>query len=146
MTYPPLASFMPHRRPMLLLDALVRHDPVSVEVEKTFRDGDLFVVDGHVDALVTLELFAQAAAAHFGYSGLLAGGAFASGALLGTRRIDLDVPRFPVGQRLVVRATQTLTMPPIAQYDCELVNASAAGEPVLARGSINVALGPPPPT
>lgn len=125
---------------MLLVDALLAHDLTSVVVEKTFREGDLFVEDGRVSAFVTVELFAQAAAAHFGYAGLLAGGAFGSGALLGTRKIELAAPSFAVGRRLEVRAQQVFAMPPAAQYDCTLVDVTD-GETVLATGTINVAMG-----
>jgi predicted hotdog family 3-hydroxylacyl-ACP dehydratase len=126
---------------MLLVDRLLAHDDASVAIERTFRDGDLFVEDGAVSAFVTVELFAQAAAAHFGYAGFVHGGVFSSGALLGTRKIDLLVPSFPVGCRLVVRATQTFAMPPAAQYDCVLVDATEDAERTLATGTINVAMG-----
>lgn len=135
--FPPLVAFMPHRAPMLLLDALVSHAEDEVVCEKTFREGELFVEEGGVNALVALELFAQAAAAHFGYAGLLAGGAARSGALLGARRIELARPRLPVGERLVVRARQVFAMPPAAQFECTL---EANGER-LAEGTINVAMG-----
>ncbi|GAB4111704.1 MAG: 3-hydroxylacyl-ACP dehydratase [Sandaracinaceae bacterium] len=139
--FPPPSDFMPHRPPMLLVDRLLAHDEIRVAIERTFRDGDLFVEDGAVSAFVTVELFAQAAAAHFGYAGLVRGGVFSSGALLGTRKIELLVPRFPVGRRLVVRATQTFAMPPAAQYDCVLVDATEDVERTLATGTINVAMG-----
>ncbi len=130
---------------MLLFDELVQHDMTSVAIAKTFREGELFVEQGAVSSFITLELFAQAAAAHFGYSGYLAGGVFSSGALLGTRKIDLHVPTLPLGHRLEVRAHQVFVMPPAAQYDCVLVDVDA-GEAVLAAGTINVALGTEPPS
>jgi predicted hotdog family 3-hydroxylacyl-ACP dehydratase len=105
--YPPLTAFMPHRPPMLFLDALIAHDDTSVVVEKTFRADDVFVENGCVSSFVVLELFAQAAAAHFGYAGLQRGGEFSSGALLGTRKIDLHVPTLAVGELLQVHAKQT---------------------------------------
>ncbi len=125
---------------MLLVDRLLAHDLVSVTIEKTFREGELFVEGGGVSSFVVVELFAQAAAAHFGYAGLVAGGAFASGALLGTRKIELAIPTIPVGRRLEVRATQVFAMPPAAQYDCTLLD-TTEGETVLATGTINVAMG-----
>ena len=142
--YPPLTAFMPHRPPMLFLDALIAHDDTSVVVEKTFRADDVFVENGCVSSFVVLELFAQAAAAHFGYAGLQRGGQFSSGALLGTRKIDLHVPTLAVGELLQVHAKQTFAMPPAAQYECQLVLARDPAQ-VLAEGSITVAMGPPPP-
>ena len=136
--FPPLVDFMPHRPPMLLLDALLEHSELDVVCERTFREGDFFVEEGRVTALVTIELFAQAAAAHFGYANLARGPVTASGALLGARRIDLLVPSYGVGERLVVRARQVGMMPPAAQYECTI---EGEGGAVLARGSINVAMG-----
>jgi predicted hotdog family 3-hydroxylacyl-ACP dehydratase len=144
-TFPPPTAFMPHRPPMLLVDRLLAHDLENVTIEKTFRAGELFVEGDVVSGFVVVELFAQAAAAHFGYAGLVAGGAFASGALLGTRKIDLAVPSLPIERRLEVRAHQVFAMPPAAQYDCTLLDVTD-GETVLATGTINVAMGPPPPT
>ena len=140
--FPPLTAFMPHRPPMLLLDTLLDHGEEEVVCDKTFREADPFVEGGAVTALVAVELFAQAAAAHFGYSGYARGGTPASGALLGARRIDLMVPSYAVGERLLVRARQVGVMPPAAQYECTIEGASGA---VLAKGTINVAMGIAPP-
>ena len=56
MAFPPLVAFMPHRPPMLFLDALIEHGESVVVCEKTFRDGDELVSEGQVSALVTIEL------------------------------------------------------------------------------------------
>lgn len=136
--FPPLTTFMPHRPPMLLLDSLLEHSDEGVLCDKTFREDDPFVEGGRVTALVAVELFAQAAAAHFGYSGVVLGRVAATGALLGARRIDLDVPSYEVGERLLVRVRQVGVMPPAAQYECTIEREGGA---VLARGTINVAMG-----
>lgn len=137
MSYPPLTAFMPHRAPMLLLDRLVHHEDERVVTEATFEPGQLFVDEaGRVSPFVALELFAQSAAAHFGYGGYLRGGAFASGALLGTRKLEAFVDALPTGRALRVEAERVFTMPPAAQYDCVLFD----GDRRLAAGTINVAM------
>jgi predicted hotdog family 3-hydroxylacyl-ACP dehydratase len=123
---------------MLLLDALVAHAPEEAVCEKTFRQEDLFVKDGVVSGFVALELFAQAAAAHFGYVGLTAGGKATSGALLGARKIELLVPTFAVGEKLTIRVKQVMAMPPAAQFDCTLHGPDGT---LLAEGVISVAVG-----
>ena len=127
---------------MLLLDRMIEHAGEGVVCEKTFREDDPFVEDGRISSLVALELFAQAAAAHFAYQGWLRGGVMSSGALLGTRRLDLEVPSIGVGERVLVRATQVLAIPPAAQFECTLERASDGTR--IAAGSINVAFGTPP--
>jgi predicted hotdog family 3-hydroxylacyl-ACP dehydratase len=135
--YPPLTAFVPHRPPMLLLERLLSHDETHAVCEARIRPDWIFVEDGGVSALVALELFAQTAAAHVGYLGYVAGGTMASGALLGTRRLDLAVDRYEVGDVLEVRVEQVMSMPPAAQYDCALLR----GGEVIASGTINVAIG-----
>lgn len=122
---------------MLMLDALVAHAEDACTCEKTFRAGDPLVEGSEVSALVAIELFAQAAAAHVGYAGMARGGGFASGALLGTRRIDLAVGTLPVGEKITIEARRVMAIPPMAQFDCE----AKIGERVIASGSINVAIG-----
>lgn len=136
--FPPLTSFMPHRPPMLLLDALVAHEGDEAVCEKTFTDGDPFVENGQVSSFVALELFAQAAAAHFGYEGLARGGQAQSGALLGARKIDLARDTFAVGEKLSIRVKRVMSMPPMAQFECAL---TAPDGSTLAAGTINVAMG-----
>jgi predicted hotdog family 3-hydroxylacyl-ACP dehydratase len=138
--FPPLVAFMPHRPPMLMLDAMLAHSSDACVCTKTFRAGDPLVEDGAVTSLVTIELFAQTAAAHFGYAGYLTGAGMTSGALLGTRKIDLAVGSFAVGEEIIIRATQVFAIPPAAQFEC---TAEIAGEKV-AEGTINVAMGAPP--
>ncbi len=140
-TFPPLVAFMPHRPPMLMLDAMLSHDADECVCTKTFRAGDPLVENGAVSSLVTIELFAQTAAAHFGYSGLLAGGVRTSGTLLGTRKIDLAVGSFQTDQEIIVRAKQVFAIPPAAQFECSLTIAGVK----VAEGTINVAMGASPP-
>ncbi|UJR82613.1 hypothetical protein [Sandaracinus amylolyticus] len=136
--FPPLTAFMPHRPPMLMLDALVACSDTEAVCTKTFREGELFVEpSGEVSALVTLELFAQAAAAHFGYLGMTRGSGMSSGALLGTRKLEMSEGTLRVGEPLEVRVTQVMFMPPAAQYECVLVRAGQT----IAKGTINVAMG-----
>jgi predicted hotdog family 3-hydroxylacyl-ACP dehydratase len=136
--FPPLEQFMPHRAPMLLIDALVAHDGDDAVCEKTFTDRDPFVQNGVVSSFIALELFAQAAAAHFGYEGLSSGGKATSGALLGARKIDLSCDTFPVGEKLTIKVKRAMSLPPMAQFECVLAN--DRGD-VLAVGTINVAMG-----
>lgn len=126
---------------MLMIDALVAHSDDACTCVKTFREGDPLVEKGAVSALVIVELFAQTAAAHFGYAGLVKGGAMASGALLGTRRIDLAVGTIALGVPVTIEAVRTMAMPPMAQFECV---AMVDGKKI-ASGTINVAMGGPPP-
>lgn len=134
--FPPLTAFMPHRPPMLLLDRMLACTDGEAICDKTIRDTDVFVEEGEISALVALELFAQTAAAHFAYLAMQRGKGSASGALLGTRKLELGAHRLAVGDRVEVRVAQTMSMPPAAQYECTLTR---EGE-TIASGTINVAM------
>jgi predicted hotdog family 3-hydroxylacyl-ACP dehydratase len=138
--FPPLVAFMPHRPPMLMLDRMIVHTADECVCTKTFRAGDPLVEDGAVTSLVTIELFAQTAAAHFGYAGYLAGSGMTSGALLGTRKIELHIGTFALDAAILIRAKQVFAIPPAAQFEC---TAEIDGRRV-AEGTINVAMGAPP--
>lgn len=122
---------------MLMIDVLVQHDDEACTCVKTFRQGDPLVENGRISALAVIELFAQTAAAHFGYAGLVRGGAMSSGALLGTRRIDLAIAHLPIGEPITIVARRVMAIPPMAQFECE----AKLGDRVIASGSINVAMG-----
>jgi len=136
--YPSLSTFLPHRPPMRMLDELVHHEAERAVCAKTFRAGEPFVEGEAAPALVALELFAQTAAAHYGYAGLERGAPMGTGALLGSRKIELLAPSLPVGERLLIEVVQTMAMPPMAQFDCTLRGADGR---LLAEGTINVAVG-----
>jgi len=122
---------------MLMIDALESHTDDACTCTKTFRAGDPLIEDERVSALVMIELFAQTAAAHFGYAGFVAGGAMTSGALLGTRKIELASPSIALGQMIRITATRTMAMPPMAQFEC----VATIGDRTIASGTINVAMG-----
>lgn len=121
---------------MLMIDALVAHTEDVCTCVKTFREGDPLVTEGRITALAVIELFAQTAAAHFGYTGLMAGGVMMSGALLGTRKIDLVDGAWNVGDEITIVARRVMAIPPMAQFECE----ARIGERVVASGTINVAM------
>ncbi len=130
--YPPLTELMPHRPPMLLLDELVHAPDTEVECAVTVRAGAPFVEDGAISSLVSLEYFAQAVAALYGYVGQ--GGTGGVGVLLGARALTLETPRFAVGERLRVRARCTWSDGGIGHFKCALLR----GDEPLASAAINV--------
>ncbi len=137
--WPPLASLLPHRPPMLLLDGVERFETGLIECGVTPRAGGPFVEDDRVPALVSVEYFAQAAATYFGLVHRDRGG-MRIGVLLGARELRLEVDSFPVDAPMTARVREVWTDGQIAQFDCEL--RGRAGE-LLASASINVHSAPP---
>lgn len=136
---PAVERLIPHRPPMLLVDEVVAHEGLTVLCRTTIRDDMPFVKDGEVAALLAIELFAQSAATLVSLLAHQGGVAVMSGALLGTRQIDLYTDVLRVGDVLDIRCEEKMAIGMTAQIWCEL---RREGE-LLAEGSINVMAGTP---
>ena len=134
MPYPALHTILPHRPPMILIDELIEYSEHDVVCAVTVREGEPFVRDGRVPALISVEYFAQTVAAFFGYRGRAHPELFAMGMLLGARELELLVDYFAVGDRLHVAGTMKWSSGELAQFSCEL----RRGDEVVARAAINV--------
>lgn len=99
----------------------------------------MFVEDGGIPAIVAIELFAQSAAVLTSLLAIKTGVVINSGALLGTRAIELFTERFEVGDVLDVHVEQTMAMGMMAHVDCALYR----GDERLAEGSVQVMAGAP---
>ena len=117
-------DLIPHRPPMVLLDAVESVDLPSCRLEASFAAREEW--SGNWFAL---EYMAQAAAALAGMfdreSGAPAG---RPGFLLGTRRIDLGIPRFVPGTRYLVTAVREYEDGDSAAFSCEIRQAGGVGE------------------
>ena len=132
---PALASLVPHRAPMLLLDTLVAHDEVSATCSVVVREGAMFVRDGRVGATVFIEYMAQCAAAFMGLRGTSRGEPVRVGYLLGAREVTLHVDGAAVGDVLAVRAELTFDDGAMAAFAGEVRDASGA---LLAAAELQV--------
>lgn len=139
MAFPPLADLLPHRPPMLLLDALTAAADTSVACAVTVKDGAPFVEGGRASSLLAVEYFAQAVAALFAFKALGSPDPFKGGVLLGVRDLELDVPHLAVGDALAVTCREQWASGPVAHYQCALHR----GAERLAAGAITVLQGDP---
>lgn len=107
-----LSELLPHRRGMLLLDAVLDVEPTSCRASATVRPGAWYDAgDGAMPAWVGLELMAQAAAVCIGHGKKLAGLPLRLGYLLGTRCYAAELPAFPHGACLEVEVFQSYLDP-----------------------------------
>lgn len=102
---PPVADLLPHRAPMLLLDALLAADEECIRAALTVRAEPPFG-DGHgfVPAYVGVEYMAQAACVYSGLELRHQGVPPKIGLLFGVRHYQSEVARFRDGQQLQVSA------------------------------------------
>ncbi len=107
--WPPIEDLLPHRVPMLLIDAVCEHDAGAICVLAT-PDPQAWYADanGDMPIHIVIELMAQAIAAHEALTRRLSGLPPAPGVLLGTRRLEANVPSLRSGETVRIRAACVL--------------------------------------
>lgn len=131
-------SLVPHRAPMLLIDAVESFDlaekrataHVRISSSSPFFDGVA------VPAWVSIEYMAQASAMLVGLRdrAVSPGMPPRPGLLLGTRRLELSVEAFPLGSEYSISSMCTFEDAEAAAFQCEMMDASGT---VVASASLN---------
>ncbi len=133
-------DLVPHSGQMLLLHSVVTHDAEQTVCEVRVADSTLFRNEGgDVPAWVGIEYMAQCIAAHGGLVARTSGKPPQPGMLLGTRRLEINVPTFASNQVLHVSARSVHVGAEMVSFACEIRDATAGG--VLAVGRLNVYVG-----
>ena len=122
MSYPPMASLVPHAAPMLLLDRLCAATATTARCE--VRVGETLALflraDGALPGWVGIELMAQTVAAWSGYQGHLCQEGTQIGLLLGARNYQCHLARLPAGSLLTIDCEQLLQDGALASFQCYL--------------------------
>mgnify|MGYP002718262396 CR=1 FL=1 len=103
-----IEDVVPHRQDMCLLERITQWDQDAIEAELVVPEAGLFVEDDQVPAWVDIEYMAQAIAAWAGCRARAAGRPPQLGFLLGTRKFECNVERFPAGAELRIKALRSL--------------------------------------
>lgn len=115
--FPPVAELVPHEPPMLALDALVACEPGRASARLTVRDELLFVRDGQLDTLVTLEYMAQTVAACLGHEAIQEGGAVRVGMVVACRTMTIRRPTLRVGETLLFEVERVQGTADMSQFE-----------------------------
>ena len=122
MSYPAIASLVPHAAPMLLLDRLCEATATTARCE--VRVGETLALflrdDGALPGWVGIELMAQTVAAWSGYQGHLRQEEPQIGRLLGARKYQCHLARLPAGSLLTIDCEQLLQDGALASFQCYL--------------------------
>ena len=120
----PLEELIPHRPPMVLIDAVESFDAAAKRLvaRVTIGANQLFSGPDGVPNWVAIEYMAQTAAALVGlYDKVTAPGAPARpGLLLGTRRLDLKLDRFEMGKSYRITAENVFSDADAASFACSI--------------------------
>lgn len=138
MTAVPLEELLPHRPPMVLIDAVESFDVEArrLTARVTIGENQLFFDGQGVPNWVAIEYMAQTAAALVGlYDRQVTPGQPARpGLLLGTRKLDLKLERFEAGKTYHVVAENAFSDSDAASFVCRIED--EAGETV-ATANLN---------
>ncbi len=109
---PDLLALLPHRPPMLMIDALVAIDDRSATAAKTFRSGAYGTDGDRVAEVALIEGLAQTTAAIEGHAARQRGQPPAQGLLVGVS--DFTFHRdAPVGRTLTLEVEVARRLPPL---------------------------------
>jgi predicted hotdog family 3-hydroxylacyl-ACP dehydratase len=113
----PIEAVLPHRRPMILLDEIVDCDDATLVAAVSIRPTTLFLEDDSVPGHIGIEYMAQACGAFAGAEALRRGETVRIGFLLGSRRYIMHMPRFRLGDRLIVSVSLGYRDESMATFD-----------------------------
>jgi len=134
----PLDELLPHRPPMVLIDAVESFDAEAKRLvaRVTIGEGQLFFSGDGVPSWVAIEYMAQTAAALVGYHDkhVAPGEPIRPGLLLGTRRLELKLERFEAGKTYRIVAENAFSDSDAASFVCSIED--EAGETV-ATANLN---------
>lgn len=108
MTYLPIANYLPHQDPMVLLDRVVEVNGMRIICEVTIRPDSPFCDGARVNGWVGVEYMAQSVGVLSGWHDLHNGGQVRVGFLVGTRHYQSQVTHFSVGEVLQIECSQEI--------------------------------------
>lgn len=114
----PLTEILPHEFPMILIDRVISFQEESIHCQVEITAHSPFCENGAVPSYISIEYMAQAIAAWNGLMSRSKGEKPKVGFLLGSRRLELNVPSFMLGEVLDVYGKVQYLDGEMASFDC----------------------------
>ena len=132
----PISKFVLHRKPLLLLDRLIRLDSTSATCEWRVRSDDKFLMPGlGIPSYLGIEYMAQCIAIHAGAFEHALGFPPPLGMLLGTRHFKSTVDYFVEGLTYQAACEEIVSsFDGMGSFDCSIV----LNDQVIAEARISV--------
>lgn len=118
MSFPAIQDLLPHAHPMLWLDRVLYHEGDEVHCGLEIRDEHVFVEDGVVESIVSVEWMAQAVGALVGLLDHQQDIAPRPGYLIAIAEATFEVDLFHPGDSLVVEAKRVWGDSELASFEC----------------------------
>lgn len=119
-SFPSLDVLIPHRLPMRFIEELISWSEKEAVCKAIVRASIPFVKDGRISTAISLEYFAQTAAAWFGYKAFVDHKPFELGVLCGARVLTLQTHELCVGDEVYCYAQNVWSDERLAQFTCRL--------------------------
>lgn len=129
----PIAELMPHAPPMVLLDRVISYEHPKLITGLTVRRGIPFCGNEGVPGWIGIEYMAQSVAVHAGIEAYSKGISPRVGFLLGTRKYDCSVARFPLEADLEIVVEPLFVEPELGAFSCKIMMGR-----LVASATINV--------
>ncbi|MDB4974898.1 MAG: thioester dehydrase [Myxococcaceae bacterium] len=134
MSFPPIEQVLPHRAPMLWIDSVVAQQRDDVHCRLTVRPSHVFVVDGQVDPVVSIEWMAQTVGALVGLWDRRRSEVPRPGYLIAVPEAEFMVESFQVGDVLDLHAHKTWGDATLASFEAQVDRAGL----LAARAQLSV--------
>ncbi|UZD58244.1 hotdog family protein [Shewanella algae] len=132
-----IADFLPHRAPMILIDAVVEHSQdrlltkVKISEQSPYFDDARALVPNYVG----IEYMAQSIAALAGVEAEARGDIIRVGFLLGSRKLSMHTPGFLPGREYLTQVQRLYQEDTgLAVFDCRIFD----GDTEIASANVNV--------
>ncbi|MGI2172941.1 thioester dehydrase [Shewanella ulleungensis] len=132
-----ISEFVPHRAPMILIDNLLEHQPDNLLTATHISKASAYfdqAING-VPNYVGIEYMAQSIAALAGVEAKLIGEKVRVGFLLGSRKLQMHIDHFVLGQTYHTKVKRLYQEPSgLAVFDCQICHQ----DHVVASANVNV--------
>lgn len=135
---PAIVELIPHRPPMVFVDALLAATETTATCSFTIGRATACLRDGQLPAIYAVESMAQAAAAHLGALARWRGEAPQGGYLVGVRDVGLRARAFAPGDVLTIEVRRSFGADRLASYECRALRAGID----VASATLNVLRNP----
>ncbi len=119
-SYPPMEALLPHRAPMILLDAVEADARDSIACRVAVHAASPFVENGHVPAVIAIEYMAQCVAAYAGLRAVRNERPVRVAYLIGASPIEFSVDGLRVGENLRVEARRIWGDNSLGKFECSV--------------------------
>ncbi|MDM1764998.1 MULTISPECIES: 3-hydroxylacyl-ACP dehydratase [unclassified Acinetobacter] len=117
----PAIHVIPHEKPMVFIDHVVTIGEQFVVAELKISPELMFCEAQGLPTWTSIELMAQTISAYAGMQGKHLGLAPKIGFLLGTRKLQLPIAYFEMGQIVTIRAERQYLHEGLGQFACEIL-------------------------